>query len=734
MSVKIRIPVDLSTIEDLQPDQQVRVAIRDAQGKLHSQLVRPKRGRADAEFELDERPGSLLVLVGPGDAEEDELERLDVLQRNVSLRHLQGDVLEIEPIRVTPVMWRRWLHWCRTFTVHGRVVCPDGGAVPGAQVCAYDVDFWWWWGSRQLVGCATTDQHGNFSLKFRWCCGLRPIWWWKLRDWRLEPVLADLIVPELQKDPRLRNPPRPEPQPDPAIFERLVRAGEDLQRVTERPDVLRPDLRLRPDVRLRPHLGGGLTVRLDDRLALPADRLEPATLDLDGLQDRLTRARILPHIPELERYQLWPWYPWRPWLDCNPDLVFRVTQNCGGTHQVILNEGFFDTRWNVPTELDVTLVADTDCCIVDEPLPDEDCALLHGVCSLDVDQVGGNPGAPPSLPAGYATGDRPFGGSVRIRGQVGGVDYYGVEISADGGATWAPLSEEAFDGFTRRWWEPVGNVFQNVPFPAQVIDGQRVIETVGHHQANHQPGSWGTSRFWLGTDYDSIVYWDTDGNFNDGTYQLRVRGYTEAGGNLTDAGVLPTCATQTDAGLVLTIDNRFVGGASGHPTAPDHPCGGGTVHVCTTEPDTDVLRVEIGGQEVNPCSVIDASAGGNVVIDFLAHDPDGHLSHYSLVATYGENQVVNLLSVGSLSPSPVPAPVPAAAQVGPSYPAALGQGATRPTWHGGAFRLTVNDLHQAFPVSCSYQLELRAYKRTIVNCDGNHPHRNLSEYSFAVQV
>ena len=74
--------------------------------------------------------------------------------------------------------------------------------------------------------------------------------------------------------------------------------------------------------------------------------------------------------------------------------------------------------------------------------------------------------------------------------------------------------------------------------------------------------------------------------------------------------------------------------------------------------------------------------------------------------------------------------------VGPTYSAALtpAQGATRPTWHGGAVRLTINDLHQAFPCSCSYQLELRAYKRTIVSCNGNHPHRNLSEYSFAVET
>src|SRR4030043_513178 len=44
-----------------------------------------------------------------------------------------------------------WLRWCRTFTITGRVVCPDGRPVPGATVCAYDIDFFWWWVNKQSV-------------------------------------------------------------------------------------------------------------------------------------------------------------------------------------------------------------------------------------------------------------------------------------------------------------------------------------------------------------------------------------------------------------------------------------------------------------------------------------------------------------------------------------------------------------------------------------------------------
>lgn len=48
--------------------------------------------------------------------------------------------------------------------------------------------------------------------------------------------------------------------------------------------------------------------------------------------------------------------------------------------------------------------------------------------------------------------------------------------------------------------------------------------------------------------------------------------------------------------------------------------------------------------------------------------------------------------------------------------------------------LRIANLKQAFPVSCSYQLELRAYKRTIDSCDHDFDHRNLSQFSLTVKV
>jgi len=190
------------------------------------------------------------------------------------------------------------------------------------------------------------------------------------------------------------------------------------------------------------------------------------------------------------------------------------------------------------------------------------------------------------------------------------------------------------------------------------------------------------------------------------------------------------------------VINRCVRGpGSGHPPSkPDHPCGSGTVHNCTLEPDTDIVSVNIihldGTQTaVTACGSVPVQSTDKLQVDFLVHDPEGHLSHFTLNATYGENQIKSLLSQPGTSLTPLGgAPVPAAAQVGPSYSDARVHGAAAPIWRGGAIRLEV-PVNQVFPVSCCYQLELRAHKRTVVGCSYSlWNHTNYSEYSFMIVV
>ena len=75
-----------------------------------------------------------------------------------------------------------------------------------------------------------------------------------------------------------------------------------------------------------------------------------------------------------------------------------------------------------------------------------------------------------------------------------------------------------------------------------------------------------------------------------------------------------------------------------------------------------------------------------------------------------------------------------AAQVGPSYPQALTQGAVRPQWAGGGMRLHIPDLRQVITRSCCYQIELRVYKRAIVSCNDSLPYRDFTFYSVTLTV
>jgi hypothetical protein len=695
---QLHVTLDASQLKDLKPDSKVKVVTKDSSGAVASQIVTlaaAKGARPGATFQFAKPPGAVQVAVGPADATDEELFGLQTLTTTVSPRSWAQPTLAIE-LAVTPFYWSQWLRWCRVFTIHGRVLCANGLPVPGAQVQAFDVDFWWWWSSLQQVGpTVTTDANGHFSLTFRWCCGFLPWWWWERRTWRLETVLAEAITPLLARDPQLRALAVPSPRPNLQAFDAILQAKSPGQLAAP----------------------------------TPVAALQPETLA--RLQPQL--AQRIPAPKEIERLRLWPWFPWQPWFDCSPDIIFRVTQDCGAPGTVIVNETVWNTRFDIPTNLNVTLIANDKACCRPVPVdPHETCALVMDACGIPVNQIGDNPPAAPphaySALAGYAypgSQDRPFGGSVQIEGAVGGVDYYQFQWSPDGGASWNDMPAAAAGGFSRLAWTPPSQ-FDWIGFPFNTIDGRLVIESRQHYESTHPAPVWNVQRYWMTNNYFTLFYWATENNFADGTYRLRAKGFTLSGNKLVNEVILPLCATKDQNGIILTIDNRFV-----NPICP-----GNTVHTCTTEPSTEILAVHINGVEAKACAQIDATKGGPLVIDFVAYDPDRHLDAYSLIATYGNSLYVDLLAApgATLTPSPVPSPTPAALQVGPAYAQAVAQGAVRPFWAGGAIRLTIPDLHKVFTEPCCYQLELRAYKRTIVNCNGGDPHQNLSELSFMVTV
>ncbi len=698
MSVLI-IPIDASKIPDSDRKQQkVKVAVQQ-RDVVKSMVVGVAEGKAETKFEVDPKLNTA-VAVGPASASDEDLFHLQTLTASVSPAQWQKQNLTLPPIEITPNWWAGWLRWCRDFVITGRVVCPDGSPVPGAEVTAYDVDYFWWWSSINQIGSpAVTDASGHFTMKFRWCCGWWPWWWWLLRQWRLDFDLVQRIEPILKLNPRLKV---PKPEPVPSL---------DFGALNPQP--------------------------LPPRSSVPLGRSIDPTV-IPKLRERLIA--LLPHVPELERLRIWPWFPWSPWFDCNPDVIFKVTQRCSDAQpKVIYSESIFQTRWDIPTSLNVTLTASGACCVPPPPHdPEGDCMLITGVCGdpgIPVTDIGGNLGAPAG-PVGYAnpgSRDNPFSEVVSFYGQFGTAsqaDYYTIEYSPHGAGTWAVVPRDALLDLSRQYHDatipfPL-DPFKWVSFPVTpfAVSGG-YYENRRHYEARNPPANWNnvlSGRAWT-VNINVVAAIQTAGFFADGAWDFRVVGYQAlpagTGPDLTKRHVMPGCGPQNTNILTLRIDNRV---------PPHPPFDPGSVHLATTEPDCGITSVTLGGAAVSPCGAKQIGDNTPLDIDFFVSDPNGHLDHYEFVVKYDLGSVEDLLNPAVSTITTV-----SAAQKGPDYANAITQGAVRPTWSAGSLHIHVADAKQVFPKTCCYLLELTVWKRNVVSC-GAPLYYNQIHYSFTVTV
>jgi|HubBroStandDraft_4_1064222.scaffolds.fasta_scaffold00004_186 hypothetical protein len=745
---QILVPLDASGIKDLKPDRPLKVVAFSRDGATVASTVAQldSRGAGHATLAFAEHPGGIRVVVGPHNASDEDLKHLQTLSINVAPNQFkEGAIAHLPSIVISPYYWWWWLWWCRDYTITGRLVCADGSPVPGATVCAYDVDWWWWWSSESQVGCAVTAADGSFQISFRRCCGWLWWWWWEQRIWRVNEVLADRIVPLLQKVPGIRRVPLPDPAPDFQVFQSLLAQTGQSQRLNAAPS----------------------------RRAAVGGSINPSALE--GLRTQLLS--VLPTSPEFERLCVWPWCPWTPWWNCNANIVFRATQNCQGQSTVIVDESILQTRFDIPTQLNVNLVANDQACCLAQPCQDGDCPpgncmLPIDVCNYTSAQVGGNPGAsatpatvgygnPGGATPGSPFGDRPFSEGVLLSATFGDTfdgDYYEFEwtMTPSIPSSWQAMPPPADGGFERYYWDTSLNS-HGVWFSAQPInsssEGMRnVFESLAHYAANNSIGIG-----WDSYNLNTLMWWLTDNTgLSNGTYYLRLKAWTRPGetGDLTDPRIVPFCGPEEEPNYVaITIENRVdTGPAAGHPT--DHPCGSGTVHVCTTEPDNNIFSVTIAGQTVGPCAIVNAKDTDPVEINFMVHDSAGMLAYYALACNYGLDQVVDLVcsnngvptasmgietGPGSIVPGPsasfVTSWVGPAAQIGPDYGSALGQGATSPIWNGGTLTLTTTVgaiFPEPCPSACAYELQLWTYKRNVVECDDENYYYNLTQLSLTV--
>jgi hypothetical protein len=726
----VEVPLDASGIKDFKPERPVKVVAYDRHGKpvssTEARLDADGHGHATLAFE--ENPGAVRVVLGPAKASDLELKGLQTISVNVaSTRWREGNTVKLSPVVITPYYWWWWWRWCREFTITGRLICADGRPVVGATVCAYDVDWWWWWTSQEQVGCSTTDANGAFSMTFTRCCGWWPWWWWLTREWLLDPVLVDRISNFLKEDSKFARLPRPTPKPSLEVFQQLLQSAASSSR-------------------------GRLTAA-----AAPQGSPLALTSEIDATALDSLRKRLVDVLPKDFPVRIWPWYPWFPWWDCDADIIFKARQLCGGQVQTIVSETIFDTRWDIPNNLNVTLTAnDQACCAFscDDPAqcPEGNCIVPTDICDINVGSVGGNVGNAATQIGLFDPGvqDRPFAGAVDLFGVFGdsaNVDYYEFEYSTAGqNGPYVPLPLAAAGGFSRQHLVVLpGPIFTwpAIPFPVtQISDGvqnHNVIETIAHYEANNGV------QVWDSITHDLLIVFNTLNTLSNGTYWLRLVGYQRPGyvGNLSNQQVLPVCDPnvqdpKVDNWWVVTIDNQ----APGNTDPSGQPCG---LHTCTDQPIAAILQVAImhqggGTTIIQGCDNICIEPTDSLQIDFAAYDPDAFLQSYSMELLYGLDLSIDLLNSllfasWSLVASPI-APVwaPGAAQVGPMYAAALLQGATSPAWNGGSMRLTVN-ASAAFPVTCAYLLQLNVYKRPIVNCDAiNYEQNNVSFESFTIQV
>ena len=722
-------------------ERKLKVAAIDAKGVSQSQVVDISKGKASVTFDFAEAPRGVRVVVGPAEAEDADLLELQTIKTSVSNRLFRAsEAVQMKAILI-PAPYLIWCwNWCRWFTISGQVLCPDQKPVPGATVSAFDVDWLPPWGNKQFLKSTVTDLNGFFTMTFRWCCGW-PYWYLPLnRRWFVDLDLARKIIDALPAELKYRPIPPIGPEPDPVFYERILGVTPP-----SRPAPAR-ELAFRPDV------NADASTDTEARTVAPA---VAAAVDFSRFEALRKPLRNLLGGFQINPNKIgWPYVPVYPWLDCNPDVIFTVTQPCNGLQTIILDEGSGDTRHNISVNTNVTLVAGANACCLEDDVPcsGQDCLILTQVCGVLANNIAGNPSS--SVTAleyeGYASphsADQPFAGNINVSGTtdcMDSADYYTfLKQRRTSPSSWT--AEDPIDllklGSFDRWYltldtstTPITVGWHQAMFNPTQIGTRFVYESRLHYEATH----WTNPSLvyqWI-TNRDLLLVWKTAAaDETDGVYRLRPQGYSEAGGVLTEVD-LNECGT-TENQVVLRLDNRFDPDTA-HP--PDHPCGTGTVHTCTTQPDVDIVAVKItknDGTELPlaACGTFDRTQIQKIEIDFQASDPQGHLSAYSLKALYGENSKIDLLNLASGILSMVsaddlglPDPVHEQRVYNPSW-----QVPALPQWNGGVFRLTLQGsaaIEDAFPIPCCYALDLSASNRTIVSCSSVFT--NNAHYTFTV--
>lgn len=322
------VPLDASRVPDFTPDRSVSVIAWHKRGVPQQRIATfNPQGKGSACFEFQQPPESLRVALGPDTAAPADLQRLQTLSVAVpSSTWKTASEVSLPAIQISSYYWWWWQHWRQTFKVSGRILSPRGVPIAGADVSAFDIDAWWWWTAQEKVGCATTDADGCFSINFNRGCGWWPWWWWVTRDWHASDDLVDQISAFVRQYRKLAplGPATPAPSLD--VFHALLAASP------------------------RPMPAKLSTSLFQNGQAIANTAIDPASFES-------LRERLIEILPRNFPLPIWPWASWFPWEDCGANIIFKATETFAGETTVLLNETISEARWDIPSSLDVTLIA-----------------------------------------------------------------------------------------------------------------------------------------------------------------------------------------------------------------------------------------------------------------------------------------------------------------------------------------------------------------------------------------
>ncbi len=397
-----------------------------------------------------------------------------------------------------------------------------------------------------------------------------------------------------------------------------------------------------------------------------------------------------------------------------PDLIFRLTQNVGGAVETIYEETVAETHWNVPSAdasdpppdpVSLQITSPLAVCwnpAIDPADPEADRPLgrvfmftrigSYAVDDVDCADVAGSTGycrprkAPFNFPKTGEDGsytDMPFGSIVELYAWFGedcDIDYYSVECSTDGGATWphkvkTPLPNKRLE--TPDPYDPLTWHWVPVSMGPFTVDGNENLYTIPYLLEGGGDQPW--------TYIDRVARLDTR-LMPAGLCKVKIRGYKWSGDPETSSLVE---ATVSDDPLDAAADIIVVPASHGRLV----------LQIDNTPPVVQILNLRLGTTPMPPCGILDFSdSTAEINVDFRVRDERGHLRMYNLAAMYGHNQVV----------TPEPTQANLTDNYGNHGPGPVG-------WHG---ELSYTTTYQAseYPddqmPTCAYQFRLSASKRT----------------------